>query len=60
VDRIFAETGLDSLWATTSIDNLPAQKVLQKAGFIFQGEYPESFIINAVPVKQHHYIARKS
>jgi len=59
MQEIFSRTDLYSLWATTSYDNIAAQRVLVKSGFLCQGDYPEAFIINSISVPQYHYTVNK-
>ncbi len=53
--KIFAESDLQSIWATVSIGNRACIALMESLGFDNAGPYHRSFLINGMPVQQILY-----
>ena len=55
VGKIFAESVIDTVWATVSVTNEACRKLMHSLGFNDCGLYKETFVINGEPVQQILY-----
>jgi Acetyltransferases, including N-acetylases of ribosomal proteins len=59
VNKVFAEADINRLWATVSEPNKACRKLMQRIGFVDNGFYMESFIVNGKPTPQILYTLDK-